>query len=190
MGTVNRDRYVGISLIEQLLVITIISVLLTLAIPTYGDLVITNRINSASSELHAALLYTRSEALKFRGNVIICRSSSTLSENPHCDQGADSSGLGWGNGWLIFHDKDQDKQFSSKDTILRAQGRVFAGQGEGSIVTVPNRNQLVFNATGQTFGSYMRFHVRRPLADKDSKHDRFVCIASGGRARISKEACN
>lgn len=180
----------GRTLTELLITIAIITILITVAIPTYGDLVITNRINTVTSELHGALLYARSEAIKFHGNVVICRSSTTLSENPQCDEGGEGQGRGWGDGWLIFHDADRDKRYSAKDTILRAQPSLFTSSDDGAIVPTPTRNQIVFNATGQTFGSYMRFHIRRPRVDKNPTHDRYLCIASGGRARVSKDMCN
>ncbi len=68
----------GVSLLELLIWLAIVSVLLMVAIPTYGDMVIVNRLNSVTSELHGALLYTRSEAIKLGGNVVICRSATTL----------------------------------------------------------------------------------------------------------------
>lgn len=180
---------IGVTLMELIIWILIISTLSMLAIPTYGDMVIVNRVNSVTSELHGALLYTRSEAIKRGGNVVICRSSTTLSENPTCDQGGAGNGAGWGDGWLIFHDLDRNKKFSSGDVVLRMQGRLFNDGNEGAIIPTPAHNQLTFNATGQTFGNYMRFNIRRPRTDQEVSHDRFLCLASGGRARVSREAC-
>lgn len=179
----------GVSLLELLIWLAIVSVLLMVAIPTYGDMVIVNRLNSVTSELHGALLYTRSEAIKLGGNVVICRSATTLSENPTCDQGTAGNGAGWGDGWMIFHDLDRNKKYSNGDVILRMQGKLFRDRAEGAIIPSPAHNQLSFNATGQTFGNYMRFNIKRPLNDDDASHDRFLCLASGGRARVSRDAC-
>lgn len=188
MRKTRRFETRGVSLLESLLVISILSVLSLLAIPAYGDFVITNRITTATSELHSALLYARSEALKRGGNVVICRSSSTLSENPKCDKA--NSELGWGSGWIVFHDRDSNRRFSDGDEILMMRASFFNSEKDGAILTRPLHHQLEFNATGQTFGNYMSFLIRRPLADEEPKHDRYICLASGGRARIAGQPCN
>lgn len=179
----------GLTLLECLFVTVIVAVLSTIAFPSYKSMIAVSRISTATSELHGALLYSRSEALKRGGQVVICRSSNTLSENPSCDAGSSSSNLGWAAGWLIFHDRDKNQRFTNGDELLQAHGKLFADPREGRISTSPNRNQITFNATGQTFANYMRFVVHRPEHDTEAKHDRYVCLASGGRARVSEEAC-
>lgn len=179
----------GFTLAESLIVMLILSILLFLAIPSYGNFVITNRITTATSELHSTILYARSEAIKRGGAVIICRSSSTRSENPVCDKGPDPQGLGWGGGWIVFHDKDRNRRLNAGDEILMMRSAFFNSSKEGAILTRPTHNQLDFNSTGQTFGNYMSFIIRRPIDDENSKHDKYICLASGGRARVSFEPC-
>lgn len=179
----------GFTLTESLIVLLILSILLSLAIPAYGNFVIKSRITTATSELHSTILYARSEAIKRGGAVIICRSSSTRSENPQCDKGPDALGLGWGNGWIVFHDKDRNRRLNGGDEILMMRASFFSSKKEGAILTRPTHNQLDFNATGQTFGNYMSFIIKRPMTDEDETHDKYICLASGGRARVSTEPC-
>ncbi|WP_373921689.1 GspH/FimT family pseudopilin [Undibacterium cyanobacteriorum] len=186
----HNRRNQGFTLAESLMVLLILSILLALAIPAYGSFVIKTRITTATSELHGTILYARSEAIKRGGAVIICRSSSTRSENPQCDKGPDALGLGWGSGWIVFHDKDRNRRLNAGDEILMMRASFFSSNKDGAILTRPTHNQLDFNATGQTFGNYMSFIIKRPLSDEDTKHDKYICLASGGRARVSSEPCS
>ncbi|TXI95050.1 MAG: prepilin-type N-terminal cleavage/methylation domain-containing protein [Burkholderiaceae bacterium] len=183
-------RNAGVTLLELLVSILLLALLVLIAVPAYGDFMSRQRIVTVSAELHGVLLYSRSEAIKRGGNVILCRSSSTLSENPSCDKGSDATGMGWGAGWMIFHDKDLNHRYSAGDEILLMRARTFENAREGRILTKPSRNQLEFNGTGQVFATYMSFAVQRPDDSVDSGNSRYICIASGGRARISPRPCS
>ena len=184
----HRDAY---TLVEIMVVLVIVGILSSLALPSFRNLIITSRISVAASTLHGALLFVRSEAIKRGRSVVICRSSNVEDALPSCASGVINPQLnmGWGEGWLIFVDTDHDLQFSAKDALLRVQSRLFTQLGEGSIISTPHRNQLSFNATGQIFASYLRFTVARPLNDPDISHVKYLCLASGGRARVDTKIC-
>ncbi len=179
----------GYSLIEVLITISVIAIVSILAFPAYSNLMNSSRMATVSSTLHSSILYARSEAIKRGGNVVICKSSFTLTENPHCDGNASNDGIGWGVGWIIFHDVDKNHRYSSGDEILLSQGRLFERATDGAILLTPAREQIGFNSTGQVFGNYLRIHIRRPAHDNDLSHDRYLCMASGGRIRVSDQIC-
>ena len=54
----------GFTIIELLIGIAVLGVLLSLGIPSMRDLVISQRVKSAASDLHVALTLARSEAIK------------------------------------------------------------------------------------------------------------------------------
>jgi Tfp pilus assembly protein FimT len=97
---------------------------------------------------------------------------------------------GWGEGWLIYVDVNNDNIYNSDDVLIQVQGAIINPLAAGSIIPVPNRNRLTFNSTGQIFGTFMRFVVGRPNTDPDTSHDRLICIASGGRARVAMSSCS
>lgn len=187
-----KNKFIGATLMEILIGMLVIGILSTLAITSYSRLIFHTRIVVATSELHAALLYARSEALKRGGNVIVCRSTSAHTTQPVCDAGNSDRAInsGWGDGWIIFYDEDGDAKFSVSDTVLRVQEKLFSSNKDGSIIPTPNRKQIKFNSFGQVYGSYIQFVVAQPAAARDTYLERYICIASGGRARVDKIACS
>jgi type IV fimbrial biogenesis protein FimT len=77
---------VGFTLIEVATVLAVIGVLAAFGLPSFNYLIATNRAKAAASDLHAALIRTRSEALTRNVNV-------TLSP----------VGAGWVSGWQIAY---------------------------------------------------------------------------------------
>ena len=192
MVIVNRRSQKAFTLTELMFTIAIISILASVALPAYTSIVRTTKISSYTSQLHAALLMTRSEAIKRGRSVTICRSSSANSSNPKCASALSDSliNTGWGEGWLIFVDVNNDNVYNSDDVLIQVQAAMISPVTAGSIVPFPNRNKLTYNSTGQIFGVFMHFIVSRPISDADVSHDRFICIASGGRARVANMPCS
>ena len=184
----HRNAY---TYVEIMIVLVIVGILATIAIPSFRNLIITSKISAATSTLHNALMLARFEAIKRGRPVTICRSSNPDDVSPSCAAGAinPESHLGWAEGWIIFVDVDLDLKFTSRDVLIRVQPKLFNKPGDGSMFSNPHRNQLTFNSTGQIFASYMRFTISRPKDDHDLTHVKYLCLASGGRARIDTEGC-
>lgn len=191
MKYVNLKQQKASSLLELMFTVSIIAIAASIAVPSYQSILSTTRISSYTSILHGALLLARAEALKRGRDVTLCRSNNANSISPSCAGALSNpqSDTGWGEGWLIYADMDKNKTYSPGDILIQAQGPLIARIEQGSIMPFPNRNRVSFNATGQVFGTYMRFTINRPAADKDASHDRSICIASGGRARVDKLLC-
>lgn len=182
----------GVTLIELLVVLLIVALLAKLAISSYSNLIHSMRIYTATSELHSSLLYARSESIKHGTSVVICRSSTAESLDPKCDDNNsdENTNSGWGDGWIIYQDLNGDGRLSNNDKILRSRGRLFTSPDQGSIIPTPKRKQIKFNSLGQVYGTYLQFAISRPLESSNSGEARFICIASGGRARVDKVQCN
>jgi type IV fimbrial biogenesis protein FimT len=179
---------IGVTMLELLVVICITAILSMLAFPSFQRFLQSTRINTATSLLHATLLYARSESLKRNMNVIVCRSDNADSPAPSCAPGSHSSG--WGTGWIVYVDKDRNSTFSAGDEVIRTQSALFKSAEQGSILPNPHRNSITYRATGQTFGSYLQFSVNQASQRNDAGINRYLCIAAGGRARVDVRPCS
>lgn len=84
------------TLIELLVTLVVVSVVLTIAIPSFNDQITRNRANVLGQDLIYALSFARSEAVKRAGFVSLCAS----------DDGAKCSDnkSGWANGFIAVVD--------------------------------------------------------------------------------------
>ncbi|MFZ6801599.1 GspH/FimT family pseudopilin [Undibacterium sp. Di24W] len=181
----------GVGFVELMVVLALIACLAMVGIPAFSNLIIKSRISAATTTLHAAFLLARAEAIKRGKNVVICRSVNSNGFNPSCasNGGDGGEGVGWADGWIIFVDEDSDKKYTARDGLVHVQAAIFNNPAEGAIIPTPNRGYLSFNPTGQTFASYIRFTIRRPDNDTNPAHDKYLCLASGGRVRVDTNMC-
>lgn len=184
----------GFTIVELMVVLAIIGIISSIAIPSYQSMIFKNRVTAALSSLHGALLVTRTEALKRGVPVTICR-SETANTAPTCSATNSLANVntGWADGWLIFVDYNNNGQYEPgsvpADILINVQGRLSRDITDISIIPNTSRKAITFGATGQVFGAYIQLAVNRPDADNDISHDKFICIASGGRARVSDDPC-
>jgi type IV fimbrial biogenesis protein FimT len=133
----------GTTLIEQIMVLAIIGILLGIAAPSLGKLLIRNQQQIAQSDLISALQHARDTALVTGKRTLLCPTR----DGSHC-----SGDLHWENGWLLFQDPDSANQpehnplhvwrgYSGKLIIRGTEGRRFVrfladGSASGSNITL------------------------------------------------------
>jgi type IV fimbrial biogenesis protein FimT len=77
----------GFTIIELMTTLVILGILVTIAIPSFNDLIVGTRIKGAASDIYGALTFARSEAIKRNINVTV----SPL-----------TAGGQWVNGWQVM----------------------------------------------------------------------------------------
>jgi len=96
-------------LVEALVVVTVIAVLLAAAVPTVSSVASHIRLTTYTSRFVAHLQLARSEAMKHGRPVVMCKSA---------DGAACTTGGHWDQGWIIFHDDDNDAARAAGERII------------------------------------------------------------------------
>jgi type IV fimbrial biogenesis protein FimT len=124
----------GFTLIELLVTLTVLGALLMVAVPSFNNAVLGNKLAAFSNSFVAGVQLARSEAIKRNAAMKICRSSD----------GATCAGSGgWQQGWIIFNDKDGNGSVGSDETRVHYQqalGTDFSFSGD--------TYTIVFQGTG------------------------------------------
>lgn len=80
----------GFSLIELVVVIAIVGILASIAVPSFNSSIASMRAKNAASSLYDGLVRARSEAVKRNANVVLAPATS------------------WANGWQVYLSSDAD----------------------------------------------------------------------------------
>jgi len=111
-----RSSTRGFGLVELMVTLSVVVILMAVAVPSFRDTFIRNRLTSQVNTFMAALTYARAEAIRRGQSVTLCKSSD--------GQSCTSSGKNWEIGWIAFVDRDSNGTratgSTSTETLLRA----------------------------------------------------------------------
>ena len=85
MGGCRTARSRGFTLVELMVVLTLLGVLLGVGIPSFRDFIATQKVKAAAQDLAMAMLLARSEAIKRNTDVVV----------------QPVSGTAWTTGWTV-----------------------------------------------------------------------------------------
>lgn len=130
----------GITAIELMVAIGVLSVLVILAAPSISSTLERQRLIGATHALLSAMHLARSEAIKRNQRVALCPSSDGI----HCREDGD-----WSHGWIWFLDTGVTGERSTDDPLL---GRESLGQAGKLGITgnQPVRDYVAYTPRGTT----------------------------------------
>jgi type IV fimbrial biogenesis protein FimT len=174
----------GFTLVELMVVIAIIAILATLALPSFNGLLADAALKEQTESLMDDLRYARSMSMKRGRSVTLCATTTPLATTPACA----ASNPDWSKGWIIFVDETVplNDTFQATDELLRRQeaasrsGGIDTGTG-GSAGEPPRF--LRFNPEGRSTGMQSSFIFKSP--NGDATLDRTICLATTGRPRVT-----
>lgn len=168
----------GFTLTELMVVLAVMTVLLTLAVPAMTEVMALSKLASFSNSFLSNLYLARSEAIKRNARVVLCKSAMGLS----C-----TTDGGWEQGWIVFHDFNNNVALDSGEAIiLRVQALPsnFRLTGNDHVDDYISYNPM--GATRLTSGAFQAGTLtlcRQSLSSGEARH---IIISSTGRPRIQK----
>jgi len=135
----SKRRNAGYNMMEVMMVVALVAVLATIAIPSFKYVTTSNRIASEVNGLLGDMQFARSEAVKEGQSVTVCISTdlATCALNPQGN---------WALGWIVFLDTNGDKQVQpATEAVVRTQP---AFSGTDTFAAPATFNALTFNRLG------------------------------------------
>jgi len=172
----------GFTLIEVMIVLSILGVLLAIGLPAFDDLIKNSRRTTVVNEVISSLMMARAEAAKRGQTVTVCAASASAS--------CGSTPTTWDYGFMAFVDTDADGAFDSGETLLKKYVSDYSDIRVRTTIVSSN------NPTSTGFVALQPFNragtsARILVCDKrGNSKARRVCIGANGRANVSEAACD
>ena len=167
MAAASSERHQrGTTLIEQIMVLAIIGVLTSMAVPSMRALLSHNQLQVAQTDFIAALRHTRGAAITSGNRSIFC---------PTQDGKRCASSTRWDQGWLFGQDADSDNQPDN--------GPLYTGpsyNGKLIISSTSGRHVVRFHSDGSASGSNITLLFCQP---SNAEHALSVVVSNSGRVR-------
>jgi type IV fimbrial biogenesis protein FimT len=127
----------GFTIIELMVVVALVAVMLTIAIPSFRNLTQRNRVSGEINLMIGDLEFARAEALQRGVPVSICPSS-----NGTACLGTNT----WQSGWIVFSDLNGSGAVdNASDVVLRIRAPWTSGD---TFVASPSVTSIVFGGQG------------------------------------------
>ncbi len=167
-----QTRSRGFNLIELLTTLALTSVSLAILVPSWAAFAERSQITSVSNQLLNHLRYARNAAVTHNRMISLCPS----------DDGASCSGdpFGWQHGYLVFEDRDGNRDRSPGEALLRIQDPL---QTSMRLHSTAGRPAIRFRPDGAAWSTNTSFSVC--LGDDPAMY-RAVILLGTGRARVDQ----
>ena len=161
----HNNQQSGFTLIELMITVVIGGVLLAVGIPSFGNLIKTNRLTAQTNSLLTALHLARNEAVNRGHNIRILPISGSTD---------------WAAGWQVRLDIDSDGVTDTEDTVLRSFDAIENATLVGTADSV----------TYQSSGFVVAVNTVTLTADEcTGEHIRVVSVKLSGLVSSKKQTC-
>ncbi len=164
-------RMHGVTLIELMITIAILSILVGLAVPTFDSVRLSSKLRTYSNELIAGALLARSEAIKRNSVVKLCVMNS---DGDDCQNSTD-----WENGWLLFNDLNDDDTLDAGETLIAVHPVATTGYKLDGSAAV-----LAFAGDGVGATTFTMTVCRATPSVGDQ--ERMVTVSASGTTNVTK----
>ncbi|MCY1281158.1 Chthon cassette protein D [compost metagenome] len=170
----------GFTLIELMVVIALIAITTSVAIPSFQRFLERARADAAAAEVAGLFSLARSEAIRRNVPVTICR--ATTATSTVCAQDAQAD---WGGRWIVFQDTDNDQVRAAGEEIIRMRD---AGNGGLSVLLAAPAQAIQVSARG--FLSADGALALRVAPSGSDERTLNICVSRAGRVDQRTAACS
>lgn len=168
----------GFTLIELMVTIAVASILLTIAIPSMSQFILSSRITSNTNDMAFLVSLSKSEAIKRRKEVTLQRKGS-------------GTGNDWSNGAIVYIDDNSNSVLDSGEDRIYETGALQTGMFIKVIAPSTNQSQIKFSPRGGLSGNVAyQFGICTTRAGFPVSRQRLLDVRVSGRASVSVPTTN
>ncbi len=133
----------GFTLLEVIIVVVIVGILATLAVPGFSSLMQSNNLSTKYNSLAGNISLARMEAVKRSNTIVLCATDDESSCNS----------TDWSDGWLVFVDDNNNAAFDAAgDTMLLVEPAApsyisITSDQFGGVLSIAPRGRLPSSGT-------------------------------------------
>ncbi len=174
----NTGRQLGYSMVELLVVLTLAAILMSLAVPSMTSMLNTQKAKSMGTSFLASLNLARNEAIKRNARVVMCKSVDGT--------GCVTSG-GWEQGWIVFHDVNNNALLNTAEDLILTQGAVAKNLRLTGNLHVANYVSYSASGSAKMISGAFQSGTLTLCFDPPSVPDiKKIILSATGRARLQK----
>jgi type IV fimbrial biogenesis protein FimT len=184
-----KAKQTGFTLVELMVTIVLVGILLGIGVPSFRDFIRNSRMTSAANDLLADLNLARSESVKRRVPVTLCKSANGSA----CDTSATSSF----SRWIVFVDDVDAAATNSNDGngVVNTNEQILQDRTISATIDAPAAGRFVvfqpsgFPATGANNLTRVLFCDVRGSAISVGGQSaaRGLAIGATGRAAVTRD---
>ena len=190
-----RPAHAGFTMIELMIVVTLMAILAAFAFPAFQSFIASNRLTAESNELLSGMNLARSEAVRVQRRVVLCRAAAAdgvvnFSATNGCVTTADSQP--W-QAWAVFVDENSNGAIDGTERILRMQaitGNALELISNDDLAAAGNRIAFRPDGMARGQGSLALQAAQIRVCDRSGvlsgNNMRVVSLASGSRMSIAR----
>ncbi len=161
-------RTSGFTFLQLIICLAVLGVLLSLALPALHGAVAETHSSSVRTALYDSVVAGGNHATITSTETVVCASS----DGQRCSGSKD-----WSGGWIVFGDRDGNRERGQQETLVRKQQAL---EHDTRLRSTSGRTRLVFQPLGSNAGSNATF----TLCDKrGAGQATSVVLANSGRIR-------
>lgn len=135
----------GFTLIELLMSLALVTILLSISLPSMGTLLSSTQARTSKQDLFVALSAARATAVQGRSATMVC---------PSADGSACTGGLRWDGGWIAFTDGNGNGERDGSEELIGQSGPL---QRNVVITSTAGRDRIGFRGDGSATGNNVTF---------------------------------